>query len=99
MPPADSEVMPLKDKVESASKIATIVERIGLPVALCLFFVVVFVWIMWWQMGEAKADKANHRAEMAAIMDQYHDQNDKMISVVEANTTALKSLEMEIKRN
>ena len=95
----DSEAMPLEDKVESANKIATIVERIGLPVALCLFFVVVFVWIMWWQMGEAKADKASHRAEMAVIMNQYHEQNDKMMSVIEANTTALKSLEMEINRN
>ena len=53
---------------------------------------------MWWQMGEAKADKANHRAEMAVMMDQYHEQNNKMMSVVEANTTALRSLEMEIKR-
>ena len=94
----DSEAMPITDKVESASKIATIIERIGLPVSLCLFLVGVFTWMMWWQMGEAKADKANHRAEMAVMMDQYHEQNNKMMSVVEANTTALRSLEMEIKR-
>ena len=100
MPPTiDSEAMPLKDKVESANKIATIIERIGLPVALCLFFVGFFTWVMYWQMGEAKADKASHRAEMAVIMDQYHEQNDKMMSVIETNTTALKSLEMEIRRN
>ena len=54
---------------------------------------------MYWQMGEAKADKASHRAEMAVIMNQYHEQNDKMMSVIETNTTALKSLEMEIRRN
>lgn len=90
--------MPIKDKVESASKIATIIERIGLPIALCLFFVGFFTWQMWWQMSEAKEEKANHRSEMAVIVKQYHEMNNKMVSVVEANTTALRSLETEIKR-
>lgn len=94
----DSETMPIKDKVESASKIATIIERIGLPIALCLFFVGFFTWQMWWQMSEAKEEKANHRSEMAVIVKQYHEMNNKMVSVVEANTTALRSLETEIKR-
>lgn len=99
----------IPDRVEEAGKLMTLIEKVGLPIALSVFFVLAFTGFAWILLEEYRGDKKVHREDMAGMVNEYKNQAKDMSAVVEANTkaqvensmhmtSALKSLETEIKR-